>query len=59
MWVARAHAAAGQGDEALAWLEQAYETLVMDLTTIQDPVWDGVRAHPRFVVVLKKMGLPQ
>jgi len=59
MWLARAHAAAGRGDDALTWLERAYEAdpVVDDLTTIRDPVWDGVRTQARFKAVLSKMGV--
>jgi tetratricopeptide (TPR) repeat protein len=59
MWLARAHAAAGRGDDALTWLERAYEESASpdDLTTVCDPVWDGLRGQPRFQAVLRKMGL--
>jgi eukaryotic-like serine/threonine-protein kinase len=57
MWVARGHAAAGHTEEAVEWLERAYE-LVIEVSVIRDPVWDSVRDHPRFRGVMKKMGLP-
>lgn len=55
MWVARAQAAAGESDVAVAWPERAYETRAMELATIRDPVW--ACEQPRFQAVANEMGL--
>jgi serine/threonine-protein kinase len=60
IWLAKAHAVVGRREEALDWLERAYELRVKpaELTTIRDPAWDSVRAAPRFRALLDKMGVP-
>jgi eukaryotic-like serine/threonine-protein kinase len=53
------HLALGEKDLALALLEKAYVArsgLLVDLNV--DPFFDGVRAEPRFVALLKKMKFP-
>jgi tetratricopeptide (TPR) repeat protein len=52
----------GLGDKAntFAWLERSlddHETMITDIITF--PAWDGLRSEPRFIALLKKMGLPQ
>ena len=45
-------------DQALHWLEMAYEHHEYDLNFIKiDPVFDPIRSNPRFIEILKKMGL--
>jgi hypothetical protein len=57
--IATAYLRAGQNDQALDWLERAYELHdpnmpYMDLGTS----WDVVRDHPRFRDLLRRMKLP-
>jgi tetratricopeptide (TPR) repeat protein len=45
-------------DQAFAWLEKAYEEHDPYLTLLNaDPVYDSLRADPRFATLLKKIGL--
>ena len=45
-------------DEALGWLEKAYEAHGGFIVFIKvSPVWDGVRAEPRFQDLLRRLGL--
>jgi pentatricopeptide repeat protein len=47
-------------DRAFAWLEKAYEERDPYLTLLNaDPVYDRLRADPRFITLLKKIGLGQ
>jgi TolB-like protein/DNA-binding winged helix-turn-helix (wHTH) protein/Tfp pilus assembly protein PilF len=47
----------GQTDEALNWLEKAYnERFWMMVFLKVDPRWDSVRSHPRFVDIMRRMG---
>lgn len=51
---------AGMGDQeqALTWLEKAYQERADGLTWINvDPMLDGLRKQPRFQTIVKKMGL--
>ena len=51
---------AGMGDkeQALAWMEKAYEERADGLTWINvDPMLDPLRKHPRFQELVKRMGL--
>jgi serine/threonine protein kinase/Flp pilus assembly protein TadD len=50
----------GDKNQALEWLESAYgerSTFLEEIT--MDPVWDGLRSDPRFVALMKKVGLEQ
>jgi tetratricopeptide (TPR) repeat protein len=45
-------------DQAFAWLERAYAERDPYLTLLNaDPVYDGLRADPRFTALVKKIGL--
>ncbi|MBI3327479.1 MAG: tetratricopeptide repeat protein, partial [Nitrospinae bacterium] len=45
-------------DQAFTWLEKAYEDRDPYLTLLNaDPVYDNLRADPRFTALLKKIGL--
>jgi Flp pilus assembly protein TadD len=48
----------GDKDEAFAWLEKAYQNRDMRLCRAKvDPRWDSMRSDPRFIAMLKRMGL--
>jgi TolB-like protein len=51
-------AALGEVDQALAWLEKAYEERADGLTWLNvDPMLDGLKPNPRFQALIKKIGL--
>ncbi len=49
---------AGDVDNALYWLEQAYEERDPNLPYLLIPVYDGLRDQPRFQEIARKMNLP-
>src|SRR6266480_6287401 len=50
--------AVGEKDDAFAWLEQAYEDRDFRLSQLKvEPKWDAMRSEPRFVAILKRIGL--
>ncbi len=50
---------AGKNDEALEWLEKAYEEHDGNMPSISvDPIFDGLRDNPRFQELLRRMNLP-
>jgi TolB-like protein len=52
------YAGLGDQEQALNWLEKAYEERADGLTWINvEPMFDGVRQHPRFQALVKRMGL--
>lgn len=58
--VARYFALAGQVDDALDWLERAYDERVPQLMLIQQqPTWDPLRENPRFDDLVRRIGIPQ
>jgi hypothetical protein len=58
--IAGNYALAGDDSEALDWLERAVDEHTPWLTELKiDPMWDAVRSQPRFVALLKKIGLEQ
>jgi tetratricopeptide (TPR) repeat protein len=56
--IAGLHAALGEKDAALRWLERAQQTHEGALVWLKvDPRFDSLRAEPRFTEILKRMGL--
>lgn len=50
---------AGDADKAMPWLEEAVKARSFGITYLGvDPVFDPLRSDPRFVSLLKRMGLP-
>jgi DNA-binding winged helix-turn-helix (wHTH) protein/TolB-like protein/Flp pilus assembly protein TadD len=48
----------GNSDEALRWLERAFEDRDVHMVFLGvEPKWDGLRTHARFVSLLKRMRL--
>jgi len=55
-----AYAAAGEKDEAFAWLEKGFQEKSEAMQYIKLAAWlDPVRSDPRYADLLKRMGLPQ
>ncbi len=47
-----------ENDEALAWLEKAYDHRDVRLSFLRvDPKWDSQRTDPRFAAILRRIGL--
>jgi tetratricopeptide (TPR) repeat protein len=54
------YARAGKHEEALHWLEQAYDKHDANMPYISvDAIFDGLRDDPRFQDLLRRMNLPQ
>jgi len=50
----------GKNEEALIWLEKAYEAYDPNMRYIViDPIFDDLRDEPRFNELLRKMNFPQ
>lgn len=57
--VAMIHAGLGDTDRALAELDSAYVERAWPMFVLRvDPAFDGLRGDPRFVRLLKRVGLP-
>ncbi|HSF19809.1 MAG TPA: tetratricopeptide repeat protein [Vicinamibacteria bacterium] len=58
--IARFHTGLGEADEALDWLDKAYEDRVANIVFIGvDPFFDSLRALPRFRDLLDRIGLSE
>jgi TolB-like protein/DNA-binding winged helix-turn-helix (wHTH) protein len=50
----------GENDRAFAFLEKAYQARDSNLTDLNsDPIWDPIRADPRFRDLVRRVGLPE
>ncbi len=52
------HGALDQKDEAFAWLDRAYDEQSSWTWQLRDPLWDPLRADPRFEELLRRLDLP-
>jgi TolB-like protein/Flp pilus assembly protein TadD len=48
----------GRADEAVDWLERGVDSHESWLFQLNDPLWDPIRTHPRFIALLERLGLP-
>ena len=57
-YIAGIYVRLGEKDQALAWLERAYETRSDLLVFVKvDPTWDDIRSDARFQDLLRRIGL--
>jgi hypothetical protein len=57
--VARVHAALGERETAVSWLEKAYsERDAWTLMLNCDPHLDSLRSDPRFAAIARRMNIP-
>ena len=50
----------GEKDEASAWLGKGYEDRAFQMQMLNvDPRWDSLREDPRFVGLMRRVGLPE
>ena len=58
MWIAVIHLGLGEKDQAFDWIEKAYEDRSAWLVYLKvDPLFDSLRSDPRFVDLLRRVGL--
>jgi hypothetical protein len=48
----------GDHDHAIAWLQKAYEEHSTEMVYLRTPTWDSLRSDPRFIKLMKDVGLP-
>ena len=53
------HMGLGNKEQALAYLEKAYDERSFIVPGMADETWDILRSEPRFQSILRRMGLPQ
>jgi hypothetical protein len=60
MSIATIYVGVGDLDKAFSWLDSAYAHRTDDMSYLAvRPEWDGVRHDPRFLDLLRRLGLPQ
>jgi len=57
-YIANVYAALNEKDSALAWLERGLATGALGFFYQDEPVWDALRSDPRFIDLLRRMGVP-
>ncbi len=56
--IALVYTGLGEQNESLSWLEKGIEDHDVRLTLLEvDPRWDALRSNPRFLSILKRIGL--
>jgi hypothetical protein len=56
--IADVYVFAGDTDNAIYWLEKAYEEHDPNLPYLLNPIYDILRDEPRFREIARKMNLP-
>ena len=57
---AQAYTGLGEKDEAMAWLDRAYEEHDQDMVDIKAyPGWDTLHSEPRFQALVRRINFPQ
>ncbi len=57
-YIAKGYESLGDREEAIAWLERAYEDHSWDLVFLNvDPFWDDIRSDPRVANLLRRIHL--
>src|SRR5712692_7378233 len=59
--IALVHAGLGQNDEAMRWLEKAYQAhsaRLIQQSLKAGPLWDALRSDARFQDLLRRIGFP-
>ena len=57
-YIAGIYLSLGEKEQALAWLERAYEARGDYLVFVKvDPLWDSLRSEPRFQDLMRRIGL--
>jgi len=60
VYIARIYSGLGDRDRAIAWLQKAYDEHSDHVLSIGvDPAYDSLRSDPRFIKMLRGIGLPQ
>ena len=57
-YIAEIYAALNEKDSALTWLERGLATGALGYFYEAEPVWDAFRTDPRFIDLLRRMGIP-
>ena len=57
-YIANVYAALNEKDSALTWLERGLATGALGFFFKDEPVWDALRSDPRFIDLLRRMGVP-
>jgi tetratricopeptide (TPR) repeat protein len=56
-WIAKIYATLNEKDAALRWLERGLPVGAIGSFYKDEPVWDPLRSDPRFVTLLRQMGI--
>ena len=57
--IAEGYVGLGNDDQVFAWLEKAYQQRDPQFSSgIVDPIWDRFRSDPRFIDLLRRVGIP-
>jgi len=60
MSLAVVHTYVGENNEALNWLEKAFDARTVDIVFLNiNPTWDSLREEPRFQEIVRKMNSPE
>ena len=57
--IAMLYATLNEKELALAWLERGLEAGSITIIYKDAPVWDPLRSDPRFIDIMRRIGIPQ
>ncbi len=56
-YIGWAYLALGEHDEAFVWFDKAFKERDPQLLFQEWPMWDPIKSDPRYLALVKKMGL--
>ena len=57
--MAALNARVGNNQQALAWLERAYQARDVGVSSLKvDPIFDSLRSDPKFIDLIRQIGFP-
>ena len=56
--IAKIYATLNDKEQALTWLDRGLASGTIGILNKDDPVWDPIRAEPRFTDLMRRMGIP-
>jgi len=56
-WIAKVYSVLNEKEQALSWLERGFEAGAIGDFYKDEPIWRPIRSEPRFMSLVRRMGI--